>query len=280
MTGTTRPLIFACEGHPLLGVLHAGDRKTGVLMVNGGVQTRVGPHRIFVDLARGWAADGHPVLRFDRRGIGDSGGRDPGFLGSMPDVEAAVAALLCGAGVDRYIGFGLCDGATALALACAGDPRCAGLILLNPWIVEATDDPARLTAAQHYQRRLRDPRTLRRLLRGEVRIGRAMRSLGRLALDKVRRRRTVRPLSGQLAEALIRFSGPRLILLSEHDTTAAVFEAALHTPEWAPLLQSGNVTLQRLAGADHTCSPSPARAALIETCRRWVATDAGPDAPA
>jgi uncharacterized protein len=35
---------------------------------------RVGPHRQFLLLARDWAADGIPVMRFDYQGQGDSEG--------------------------------------------------------------------------------------------------------------------------------------------------------------------------------------------------------------
>ena len=76
-----RALTFRCESEPLLGVLHTPDsdkdKKTGVVIVVGGAQSRVGSHRMFVTLARGLAELGCTVLRFDRRGMGDSGGDDP-----------------------------------------------------------------------------------------------------------------------------------------------------------------------------------------------------------
>lgn len=274
MTDLARTLVFACEGSPLIGQLHEAEGRTGVLMVNGGVQTRVGAHRSYVDLARGWAAAGLPVLRFDRRGTGDSGGSDSGYLGATPDIEAALAALVSAGGAERYIGFGLCDGATALALAAADDPRCVGLVLLNPWTIDPSDDPSRVTAGQHYRRRLRDPRTLRRLLRGEVHLGRAMRSLGRLALDKARARKAARPLAGRLAEALTRIEAPVLVLVSEHDATAAAFEAVTRSPAWQPVMAKPTVSIRRLAGADHSCSQPEARAALLRLAWQWVAEQA------
>ena len=89
-----RALTFACESEPLLAVLHTPDadkdKKIGVVIVVGGAQSRVGSHRMFVTLARGLADLGCAVLRFDRRGMGDSGGDDPGFDDCNEDIIAAV----------------------------------------------------------------------------------------------------------------------------------------------------------------------------------------------
>src|SRR5262245_60307703 len=68
-----RAVVFGCEGEELLGVLHepASDgatgtpASTGVIIVVGGPQYRVGSHRQFVLMARELARRGHAVLRFD-----------------------------------------------------------------------------------------------------------------------------------------------------------------------------------------------------------------------
>jgi pimeloyl-ACP methyl ester carboxylesterase len=71
---------FSVEGDTLLGILHApaivrsGTTGTGVVIVVGGPQYRGGSHRQFVQLARRLAHEGHAVLRFDVRGMGDSSG--------------------------------------------------------------------------------------------------------------------------------------------------------------------------------------------------------------
>ena len=46
--------------------------RPAIILLNTGVEHHVGPHRLYVPLAREWAARGHLVLRFDLGGIGDS----------------------------------------------------------------------------------------------------------------------------------------------------------------------------------------------------------------
>src|SRR5206468_9759828 len=132
-----RLLSFACAGAELAASLDGADGGTGLLLVTGGSQTRIGSHRMYEDIAKSLVKKGYPCLRYDRRGVGDSAGEDPGFRGSGPDLAAAAAAVRRESeGLERVIGFGLCDGATALALVGAA-ARLDGLILVNPWLVEA-----------------------------------------------------------------------------------------------------------------------------------------------
>ena len=139
-----RPLTFDCGGATLAGLLHPAAGGTGIVIVTGGVQTRAGSHRGFVDLADRLAAAGFPVLRFDRRGVGDSDGENSGFRDSAPDIAAAITALRRACpGIRRVIGWGLCDGASALALHGAA-LGLDGLILANPWTRDA-DDAIHLT---------------------------------------------------------------------------------------------------------------------------------------
>ncbi len=145
-----RLLTFDCEGATLGGSLDAAEGKTGLLIVTGGSQTRIGSHRMFERLAAAVAAAGHPCFRFDRRGVGDSEGDDPGYRGSSADLLAAVQAFraVC-PGVERIVGFGLCDGGTALSLFGA-QAGLDALLLANPWLVEAeTDAPPAAAIKQH-----------------------------------------------------------------------------------------------------------------------------------
>ena len=89
---------------------------TGLLLVIGGSQTRIGSHRMYERLAKSLAENGYPCFRFDRRGVGDSERRGSGLRGQRARSQAAAAAFRgeCPA-LTRLVGFGLCDGATALA---------------------------------------------------------------------------------------------------------------------------------------------------------------------
>ena len=108
---------FSCEGQSLSGTLDSALSKTGLLVVSGGNEIRIGAHRGMAKLAGDVAAAGHPVFRFDRRGIGDSEGENGGFTKSGPDIAAAIAAFrdACPELI-RIVAFGNCDAASALLL--------------------------------------------------------------------------------------------------------------------------------------------------------------------
>lgn len=261
-----RPLTFDCAGATLAGMAHPADGHIGVLIVTGGVQTRAGSHRGFVDLADRLAAAGHPVLRFDRRGVGDSDGDDPGFRHSAPDIAAALAAF--GAAfpnIRRIVGWGLCDGASALALHGA-DLGLDGLILANPWTRDSdqpTDLPPRAALAARYRDRLTDPRQWGRLLRGGLDWRKAIAGLRHLA-------KTEPPsdLTRAVAEGLDRFDRPTLVLLAERDATAQAFAALWRQPAFVAVRPRAPTI--PIAGATHTFAGAAAAAAMAEACIDWL----------
>lgn len=216
-----RLIAFPCAGETLVGTLDEARGRTGLLVVSGGNEIRAGAHRGMAMLAARAAAAGHPVFRFDRRGVGDSSGKNGGFRSSAPDLAAAVTAFRKEAEITRLVGFGNCDAASALALF----GRAAGidaLLLANPWLAEPTDDlppPAAIRA--RYADRLRDPKAWRRLLTGAISFRKAARGLLRLAA------RRAGPPSDILAAIGARQDAT--VLLASGDATALAFaEAARH----------------------------------------------------
>ncbi|MCH7861093.1 MAG: hydrolase 1, exosortase A system-associated, partial [Proteobacteria bacterium] len=107
-------IAFPCAGETLLGTLDEAAETTGLLIVSGGNEIRIGAHRGMALLAERVARADYPVLRFDRRGIGDSTGENRGFESSAEDIAAAARAFR-ETGVERIIAYGNCDAATALA---------------------------------------------------------------------------------------------------------------------------------------------------------------------
>ncbi len=215
-----RLLTFECSGRTLGATLDGGDGRIGLLMVTGGTQTRIGSHRMAERLAATLAAAGHPCFRFDRRGVGDSEGSDPGFQGSAPDLEAAAASFRAECpGLEMIVGFGLCDGATALALF-GQETGLDALILANPWFVEAEENaPAAPAVRRYYSDRLTSREGWRRLLTGNVSFGKALRSLAGLA-------RPTPP--SELTEAVTRAlakAPPVTLVVSRSDATGATAEA-------------------------------------------------------
>lgn len=272
----SQTLILECNGTPLAASYHAaeppdGPRLPGVVMVSGGLQTRFGSHRNYFQLANAMAHGGFAVLRFDRRGTGDSEGQDPGFLNSQLDIQCAVNALTDRHSTTAVVGFGLCDGATAAAFSAAEDSRFAGLILLNPWVIEPhATEHQHLT--HHYRRRFRNPTSLMRLLKGEIAISQALRSLARMGtlLMQGPSPDSHTTLADQLRDALERTNIPVLILLSDHDDTASSFEAVSRDSKWQDLLKRDRFTIKRLTLADHTLSTPGAQEQAHAFCTAWL----------
>lgn len=222
-----RHCTFACEGETCVGTLDEGPAATGLLIMTGGNEVRAGAWNGQALLAARIAGAGHPVFRFDRRGVGDSRGCNAGFSGAGPDIAAAIATFRAEAPhLRRILAFGNCDGATALALT--GGAGCDGLLLSNPWTIdpeaEAASEmraglpPAAIRA--HYLRRLRNPAALLRALTGRVSLAGVVRSLWQAT------RRTIpSSLALDFSAGLTGFSGPVTILIAGRDRTAQVFLA-------------------------------------------------------
>ncbi|WOF42320.1 hydrolase 1, exosortase A system-associated [Sphingopyxis indica] len=242
-----RHLSFACEGAALAATLDDAPGTTGLLIVSGGNEIRSGAHRSMAMLAQRIAAAGHPVFRFDRRGIGDSEGENRGFEASGPDIAAAIAAFRAAAPqLTRIVAFGNCDAASALLLH---QPLpLDALVLANPWTYEGdeqdADEPALPPAAAiraRYWSRLKDPASLLRLLRGDVNIRKLAQGLS--ALGKRRTPLAVESLAARLNAAMASLSLPATILLATGDRTAQAFAEACHC---------GTIPVERLASPSHS----------------------------
>lgn len=257
-----RLLTFPCDGMALAATLDDGASEVGLLMVTGGSQTRIGSHRMYERLARNLSENGISCLRFDRRGVGDSEGEDPGFRGSAPDLVAAAAVFRREApAVRRLFGFGLCDGATALALH-GGALALDGLILVNPWLVEAgTDAPPAAAVRAHYRERLLSLDGWKRLLTGAVDLRKLWRGIARLF------RREDATLATETAKALRRHALPACVILAAGDGTAIAARSALKSSDFKGL----NIDVQELNTDSHTFARPGDEAALLEAIRHALA---------
>jgi hypothetical protein len=161
-------------------------RETGIVLVNAGAISRVGPQRLYVTMAREWAAKGFRVLRMDIGGIGDSRPA-PGAIENETYPPAAVDDIMVGidalrrAGCKRVVVAGLCSGAHAafhLAIERPGIPDLGGVILINPIVFywkpgDALDVSAwqNYVDSQRYRRRAWSSDAWRKLIHGEVNFG-------------------------------------------------------------------------------------------------------------
>ena len=222
---TRRHFTFGCEGSSLAATLDVASGSTGLLIVTGGNEVRSGAWNGQARFAAQIAAVGYPVLRFDRRGVGDSEGGNGGFRSSAADITAARAAFRqeCPQ-VTRVVAWGNCDAASALMLA--GGTGCDGLVLSNPWTIEDTAaEPAPAVLRDHYRKRLADPAAIKRLLTGKVSLGKLAASL----LGAAKPVPSAPPLTGlvgEMAAGIEGFAGPVRFLIAERDRTAQAFLAA------------------------------------------------------
>ena len=283
-------LVFPCGSESLVGVLAAphaaaaagatatGD--TGVVVLVGGPQYRAGSHRQFVQLARSLAAAGYATLRFDLRGMGDSGGEQRSFEQVDDDIGAALDALQAQQPAIRRVAlWGLCDGASAALLYChrRRDARVAGLVLLNPWVRSAVS-LARAHVKHYYLNRLRQPAFWRKLLGGGVASQavvdlmqnlRLARSVG--AATEAGRVAAQVPFQHRMAAGWQDFVGPMMLVLSGNDYTAKEFlEQVVKEQVWQGSLERSEFTRLDLQDADHTFSSTSSRIALQDATIAWL----------
>ncbi|WP_206241099.1 hydrolase 1, exosortase A system-associated [Novosphingobium terrae] len=222
-----------CEGSAMGATLDGQleGAKAALLIVSGGNEIRSGTWEGQAWLAAEVALAGFPVLRFDRRGVGDSEGANLSYRGAGPDIAEALGWLRAQAPQARIVALGNCDAASALMLGdgCGAD----GLILSNPWTFEGEDEGASAEAQAdakvsslraHYRARLANPAALLRLLTGKVSLRSLVGSL--VALAKPRAAPAPDNLAARMAAGLARFSGPVSILIAGQDRTALAFASA------------------------------------------------------
>jgi pimeloyl-ACP methyl ester carboxylesterase len=157
-----------------------------VVMLNAGSGYRVGPNRLYVNLARQLAARGFPCLRLDLSGLGDSVAadaareNDPYPATAFRDIALTLSYVKERLGVRRVVLLGLCSGAYAAFQAAAQltDPLLVESVLLNPltffWRegMSLTASPAR--QVQSFRDALasaRQPHKWLQLLTGRSRLG-------------------------------------------------------------------------------------------------------------
>ena len=274
---TERFATFDCDGDTCIGVFAepAGTvsrASVGVIVIVGGPQYRVGSHRQFVALSRALAAAGVPVLRFDYRGMGDSGGDRRSFECVDADIDAAVGVLQRETGVKSVVLWGLCDGASAALMHASADPRVVGIVVLNPWARSAATEAA--TRVQHYYaRRLLSREFWQKALRGGVGVKQSVGELANAVHGAFRGRAQASAASflERMNDGLARFRGNVLCVLSGNDLTAREFEAwSRQTPQRRALLMQPLVEIFHAEAADHTFSDAGARDAVMQKTIEWI----------
>ncbi len=282
MAGTEQPVVFNCEDDRLVGILHpgVGGATTGLVIIVGGPQYRVGSHRQFVLMARYFAGGGYPTLRFDYRGMGDSEGGPRTFEAVEKDISAAVDTLMVTSpSVQRVILLGLCDAASAALMYAPTDKRVRGLILLNPW-VRTERGEAKAYLRHYYLQRLLQRSFWSKLLAGRLGLLRAMREFistqrkawGRLHKESPSVQGSDRSYVARMLSGLESFTGSVLFIISGRDLTGQEFNDLYREDAgFFSATRRTDCRISEIPAADHTLSSRRDLLSVMRLSLDWLA---------
>jgi exosortase A-associated hydrolase 1 len=233
------------------------ESKTGLIIINGGNEIRSGPHAGQAQLAKDIAMQGYAVMRFDRRGTGDSSGVNGGFRSAKNDIIAAIDFFRNEhPQLTRCVALGNCDAASALLLF-HEHLQIDRLILTNPWTIDNDNHitevdqqnlPSAQAIRQRYWQRLKDPQSLLRLLTGKIDLGKLVRGIkhARKTHDELSK------LALELREKLSAINIPTQIILAKQDRAAIAFTEVWQSADFAQARENTNVTLNIIDSASHS----------------------------
>jgi len=289
-----RPVRFG-PGDRLFGVLTSPREATSgapsIVLFNTGFEYHVGPHRLYVPLARYWAARGHHVLRYDLGGIGDSapppGAPDniayPGHM--LDDAREAIAFVKRVAMHGPVIAAGLCSGGWLAFQAARDGLEVDAVVSINPpmYLRDRNAGLQLVTDANEfdrYQQSMRDPSKWLKALSG----GAAYATFMRVSASALRRSVAAR-VGGILGDALPEGLANDLCTIAGRGVrTLFVFsrgDDGLQYFQWhaQPALRRARVRdfVQQLVveGAGHTFRPRAAQQTLREILIDFVESQSG-----
>ncbi len=272
-------------------------QRAAVLLLNIGANHHIGSNRMYVHMARTWAARGFSVLRMDFSGMGDSRLRNTGKENDvyasrfMAEARTGVDFLL-GRGASNVVLMGLCSGAYVAYHTATADPRVSGIVLVNPLTFHWTEgDSLEVRMRQsfgstaQYKRRFFKYETWRRLVRGQIGVAaisaELARRIGRRATYEARS--VMARLTGDIAETTDIESGFRrmcargtssLLVLGADDGSRDAIEEHLGKDASAMRSVTG-FQMEIWQGTDHTFTPLWAQRRLIQRIGDYLATNHG-----
>ncbi len=253
----------------LSGVVSAPvEADTGVrralLLSNVGMLNRIGPFRLYVELARAVASAGWWALRFDESGMGDSASRvdvSTHSMGANQDIIDAMDVMQQTHGIDQFVLLGLCSGVDSMYAAAMQDTRVHGAIFLDGYSYP--------TARYYLRRALRvfDGARWTHFVRRRVeRLRSPRRPMSRDVFERVY------PPRAQFTRDIDAFArrGARALFVF----TATVDQAYNAQRQLFEILGASSdrsrITAVRAVAADHLFTRASARNALIALVLRWM----------
>lgn len=278
LTGRSRTLVAVLSHPPSFDPVRP---PPAVLLLNAGFQHHVGPHGIYVHLARKLAELGFLAVRFDFSGLGDSPARTdnaPPQESHLTEAREVMDDLAARFGCTDFASLGLCSGARESLRLALVDPRLRGALLLNPVDHLHDDTDVELTSLlrarslrRHYLRLAFHSsyrsQVWRQALRGDFDTALLRRSLRGLLSRRApagseTRANAPSAVLGQLRS--LRERGVNVLhVYSEGDPAVDYFHVVLGQG-------ADEVPFVLMRGANHTFTPLWCRDQLSSIVQRWA----------
>jgi pimeloyl-ACP methyl ester carboxylesterase len=246
----------------LSGVLSGQPHPEGEVLVllNAGTMPRVGPFRLYVDLARHLAARGRAVFRLDLPGVGEAPLLSD--AGELEVLGAALDRLQAEFGCRRFAVGGICSASDVAWRLSERDARVTGLLLLDPvafrgfwfwferWREFLSRSPRRRW--QVLQRRLRPAAPTNAPAAGDFR-------------DWPTRAEAHAHVAGLLGR------GARMLVVFTGSARERFLDPRQMAYSFGPAAQGGGVELHFFPGSDHLFYLRCYRQRLTAAIERWLA---------
>jgi hypothetical protein len=264
--GTDQCLVgVLCEPDPN----HKRPGAPAVILSNVGINSRIGPFRIWVDLSRALAARGFAVLRFDLSGLGDSEARRDTrneLERHASDVREAMDFLLQKKDVHTFVLIGLCSGVDQVHAVSLADERVVGAVHLDGYNYRTPGYYLRRFAVEPFNRH-RWRAFLNRRLRLLQRDQSERREVGEAQEIYVRDYPSPEQLANDLERLLAR--GTQLLFI--YSGTQSDYRYASQFYDMFPGHDfRGRIPVDYYERADHTFSVVADRAALVSRLGGWM----------
>lgn len=292
MTISEYPFTCQVDGAQIVGMISQGvgdqaDAGLGAILLNPGLNHRVGPHRLHVRIARRFAELGIHSARFDFSGLGDSDTRqgDVDLKDCILQEMGAVARQLHREhGVTRILLVGLCAGGGAAFLGSGELPGVVGAALLNTRRFDENPEAAetwrattesRMDAHFYWRVVLFRASSWKRFLTGRSSVGKIVRATLFRLRERLLPNRTMKKAQQRILQELADRHAQQvrlLFLASETDISADLMRY---------LFRDGKVqghALVWIPQTDHTFTWAWSQDRLVQELSQWAESFVSPDA--
>jgi pimeloyl-ACP methyl ester carboxylesterase len=246
----------------------SGVASPAVLMWNVGLNHRVGPFRIYVDLSRRLAEGGFTAFRFDASGLGDSGVRREAVSDKERedlDIADAMDAVTRRTGITSFVLVGFCSSVDAAHRVAVKHPRVVAVVHLEGYAFETKGSQLRRAqrwlSLRRWERRawLAFPKLFPRL-GGPI----------NLQFESVYKRDY--PVWSQFAREIAGLTqrGTSLLFVYAGGDTFFNYEGQFWEMFGTPELERRKVTVVYFSSADHTFFDARIREAVMARVLRFV----------